>query len=88
MPRALRVLVVATLFLVPLAVASVVTAHAVPLPGDVIAAAPRAAGLPAATTQQPGKATDDNGDTTVYITRPGRLPAAVEDCLAAGLAEL
>jgi hypothetical protein len=72
MARALRVVIVATLFLVPLAIASVVTAHAVPLPGDVIAAAPRAAGLPAAAVQQPGKATrtiqylvKGSGDITV-----------------------
>jgi methylphosphotriester-DNA--protein-cysteine methyltransferase len=70
----------------------------VALPGDVIAAAPRAAGLPAAAIQQPGKATDDNGDTIVYITKTckkyhadgcrslskSRIPIKLRDAVARG----
>jgi hypothetical protein len=98
MTRALRVVIVATLFLVPLAFASVVTAHALSLSGDVIAAAPRTAEPPATTIQQPGKATADNGDTIVYITKSGkkyhadgcrslsksRIPIKLRDAVARG----
>jgi hypothetical protein len=71
MTRALRALVVATAFLIPLTFASVVAGHALSVPGDVIAT-PQAGGTPAATAQQTDKTTAENGDTLVYITKTGK----------------